>query len=837
MKKLLFCLLLAFGYLTAQATGDEVSAARNVIVRSVGHFPKNITLKLIDKAPSGCDRYTLEARKGVLHIGGSSSVALCKAFQTYLLAQGYGVINWSGNRIELPERFPDKALQTTVSPFRDHLFFNVCAFGYTMPFWDWERWEQEIDWLALHGFDMPLAPIGGEAILARVWRDMGLTEAEINAYFTGPAHMPWMRMGNMTQLDGAPSATWHEAQIALQHKILDRMRELGMNPVYQGFAGFVPKGMTRLYPTTGLTEAKWSGFSSSLLPPLDPLFSQIGTAFVREWEREFGKGEYYLIDSFNELNIPFGEKGTPERAQTLRNYSSTIYKSLSDANPDAVWMMQGWMFGYQRNIWDPHSVEALLSGVPDDKMRIIDLAVDFNNFVWRSEKSWDFFNGFKGKEWIFSTVPNFGGRTALTGVMEFYVNGHLNALASPNKGRLTGFGSSPEGTENNDVIYELISAAGWSDKEIDLQSFLHAYTRARYGKVPPALDRFWQGLRASVYNEFTNNARFKWQYRPYWHRMPTMGVNDDYFRAIESFLSCSDELKDSPTYRTDAIQYAALYLAAKADIALDAVNWAYVAGDTLKATSYEKRFIGLLRDADHLLASHPILRLDRWCDYAHNAAANADEQERFVAESKRLISTWGGPSLHDYSPRVWSGIIRDFYLPRWENYFEAKHNGTTFDFKIWDERWHRQNEDSTVEPFANPVAEAKRLIAEARPITLDVVDRPEQAAAFWSPFEFSKDSIRLSFTISYKQFNRLKGLRITRVRGADSPALHRLEITASHQTWVREKPALTITAGEEYDIPITKLDVEAPQAKEFTVNIYLAARREADAYAAVELVY
>jgi hypothetical protein len=26
-----------------------------------------------------------------------------------------------------------------------------------MAFWNWSRWEQEIDWMALHGVNLPLA--------------------------------------------------------------------------------------------------------------------------------------------------------------------------------------------------------------------------------------------------------------------------------------------------------------------------------------------------------------------------------------------------------------------------------------------------------------------------------------------------------------------------------------------------------------------------------------------------------------------------------------------------------------------------------------------------------
>lgn len=36
--------------------------------------------------------------------------------------------------------------------------------------------------------------------------------------------------------------------------------------------------------------------------------------------KEFGKCDYYLIDSFNEMDVPFGEKGSKERFNTLQKY-------------------------------------------------------------------------------------------------------------------------------------------------------------------------------------------------------------------------------------------------------------------------------------------------------------------------------------------------------------------------------------------------------------------------------------------------------------------------------------------------------------------------------------
>ena len=36
--------------------------------------------------------------------------------------------------------------------------------------WDWKRWEKEIDWMALQGINLPLAFTGQEAVWQKVFR-------------------------------------------------------------------------------------------------------------------------------------------------------------------------------------------------------------------------------------------------------------------------------------------------------------------------------------------------------------------------------------------------------------------------------------------------------------------------------------------------------------------------------------------------------------------------------------------------------------------------------------------------------------------------------------------
>lgn len=79
------------------------------------------------------------------------------------------------------------------------------------------------------------------------------------------------------------------------------MEELGIEPVIQGFAGFVPPGIKRLYPEVNLHPTRWNGgFPVSQRPvvmlPDSPLWASIGKAFIIEWKKEFGEARYWLVD-------------------------------------------------------------------------------------------------------------------------------------------------------------------------------------------------------------------------------------------------------------------------------------------------------------------------------------------------------------------------------------------------------------------------------------------------------------------------------------------------------------------------------------------------------------
>lgn len=59
-----------------------------------------------------------------------------------------------------------------VSAYRFRYYQNVCTFSYSAVWWDWPRWQREIDWMALNGINLPLAFTGQEALWQEVHADL-----------------------------------------------------------------------------------------------------------------------------------------------------------------------------------------------------------------------------------------------------------------------------------------------------------------------------------------------------------------------------------------------------------------------------------------------------------------------------------------------------------------------------------------------------------------------------------------------------------------------------------------------------------------------------------------
>ncbi len=686
-------------------------AATDVLVRIIGiENAADFHLEHVENEVA-TDRYSISVENNRVNIKGTSPVALCRAAYDYLRSETASIVSWSGSRINIPDSLPECTREVS-SPFKYRYYFNSVTHGYTTPYWDWDRWEKEIDWMALHGMNMPLIAGAHEAILLRVFLKLGLTEEEALQYFSGPAHFPWNRMGNIGGWDGPPPTSFFEKQIELTHRMLDRMSALAMHPIAHAFAGFVPQAITRLYPDEELRELGWGGFDQKvhILSPYSDLFLKIGKMYIELWEAEFGKGAFYLADSFNEMDVPLPEDQEEALAE-LAAFGEAVYRPIAEANPDAVWVMQGWTFPYHRDdegklFWTPDRLSAFMSRVPDDRLLILDMANEYNALFWKIDYSWEMYDGFFGKQWIYSFIPNMGGKVPHNGVLNFYASAPAEAIAFPNKQNLVGFGFAPEGIENNELIYELLSDWGWREDPIDLDRWVAMYARARYGAYPQDLRKAFYLLLRSSWGTFTDHPRFRYQFRP-GEENPTVHHSPEFYRAVHLFLKAADDLSEEELYVFDALELGAQYLGHKIDSLLMLAGDQQAGEDML---AYQQA-IDLMKQLDRLLASHPLHKLSNWINLARDFGDSEDEKLYYESNAKRLNTTWGG-GVNEYAARTWSGLIGSYYAERWRLWLKGRQEGITFDMKKWEEQWITAKWSDETRPFEDPLKALRKVISE-----------------------------------------------------------------------------------------------------------------------------
>ena len=670
-------------------TDKQFQPAQQVLARFIGQRASEITFKTINEDPQNPGKMVFEvvAKNGKVEVSGNSGVAQCRGAYTYLKEACNVMICWGGQHVELPAKWPDFSRKRIVCPFQYTLQDNICAFGYTTPYYQEEDWLKYLDIMALHGYNMMQAPVGTEAIWKKVWTKYGFSDKELNEYFTGPAFFPWHRMGNVNKHDGPIPADFFPKSIELQKTILKHMRELGIHPIAPAFAGFVPKEFESKFPDAKVRHVGgWCGFegdySTHILNPLSSYYQKIGKDFIEEWKQEFGKVDFYIADAFNELHPPVSDNSEEVIQKELSEFGNSIYTSIKIADPDATWVMMGWLF-MDNKFWSVDRAKALLSKVPNNKMMILDLYAEKNPF-WRK------MDNFFGKSWMYSIIPGWGGRSQIGGLLTEFGN-IIPAIAQrKDVGALKAFGYSPEGTENNEVIYELVSDAMWSNQPVGYKNWLSGYCDDRYGSDSSNLIEALGLLCQSVYSKEANYSNLV-QSGP---RVANPGISfnkvsltdKNVNKALNLFIQEADHHYNNELFRNDLIELAVFkYIAIADSILKNVIN------DTGKKPSAEtdqqmKLVSTIVNKIDLLLSGHSLLKLDNWVKKARSWGISEEQSNYYEADSKRIVTVWGA-NLSEYSERLWSGLLSDYYLIRWEKWYDAIKKGNKFDLKTWELNW------------------------------------------------------------------------------------------------------------------------------------------------------
>lgn len=688
--KLVFCFL--FSIFSLQLV------VANPVVSLLERIDKGASQKFVlEKVSSDTDFFELSQRGSKVVVKGNSYVNIATGVNWYLRHYAHIHLSWNGMTAKLPEVLPQvKKTERRTTDLKLRYDFNYCTYSYSMAFWDWERWEQELDWMALHGINLPLAIVGTETVWYNVLKKLGYEKDEINNFIAGPAFQAWWLMNNLEGWGGPNPDSWYTQRAELQKKIVKRMREYGIEPVFAGYSGMVPNNAKKRLGLNVQNPGLWCGYNRpAFLQPSDPKFKEIAALYYKEMTRLYGKANYYSMDPFHE--------GGSVAGVDLKQAGQAMLKAMKHCNPKAVWVIQAWGA-------NPHA--GMIRDIPKGDLLVLDLFSE-SRPQWGDEKSsWARKDGFMQHDWLYCMLLNFGGNVGLHGKMQHVIDEYFKARESAFGKSLAGVGMTMEGIENNPVMYDLLCDLPWYPNHFSKDEWLKEYVTSRYGKYNESIYQAWLLLGNSIYNcppASTQQGAHESVFcaRPgmsiyqvsSWSEMQDYYKPQDVIQAAGLFLSAANEFKGVNNYEYDLVDIVRQAVAEKGRMLYGITMDAYKAREKMLFAASSDRFMQLLSLQNELVGTRSEFRLGTWINRADKLGKTSSEKKQYVWNAKVQVTTWGNRhaanngGLRDYAHREWHGLLSDFYAMRWRCFFtemKKKLSGeqvADIDFYSLEEEW------------------------------------------------------------------------------------------------------------------------------------------------------
>lgn len=625
--------------------------------RNIPDFKDSFTVKFEERDK---DFFSITAQNGKIHVKANNYISAFHGIYCYLKEYCNVQLSWCANQeihISSLVMFDGEFHKEIEQKYR--VYMNYCTLDYSMCWWDFERWEKEIDFMAMNGINMPLAVVGTEAVWYETLLQFGFTKKEALDFISGPAFWAWQLMTNIEGYLPPENEKYVYERLELGRKILQRYLEFGMYPIQQGFSGHVPVLLRKKYPKAKiLMQNGWCRYpKTAQLDPLDPLFFEFGTVYLNKMNELFGNHHFIACDPFHE--------GTPPKSSRayLNDVGKAINRLYENFDSESVWVMQAWTMR-------KHIVKA----VPKNRLLILDLNSEKTP---QNDNCW-------GYPVVSGILHDFGGKNSMQGKLKKHSENAYLKLKNAGA-NVVGSGMFMEGIEQNPVVYDLQFELLTTAKAIDLDKWLDKYILRRYGKFDKTLRKAWEILLETCYRSdgYEENAVGSVvASRP--QMIPTQAGpccknklyydTDKFEKAVELYLSVSEDFKESDGYQYDLCDLTRQAMSNRFHKEQIKFAAAYKKKNISAVEEIAKKQLSLLADMDTLLSHRKEFCFSRWINDCHNLATDEKEKRYFDINARTLLTSWGDIrsttwSLYDYAWREWSGLIKEYYYKRWKMFY------------------------------------------------------------------------------------------------------------------------------------------------------------------------
>ena len=698
---------------------SNVSSVYDLIDRILPSHKEDFLLKHV---PSKQSFFEIFSENGKIIIQGNDNVSLSYGFNFYLRYYLNFSCSWCGNNInEIGKStiLPIKPIKK-ICKFQNRYYLNYCTHSYSMAFWTWERWEKEIDWMALHGINLVLTSTGQQAIWKNTMQKLNFSIEDIRNFLPGPGFEAWWLMQNLEGWGGPISNEFIDERMILQQKIIKRLKEFDIQPILQCFYGMVPRATAKLYPNSKFIDSgKWQGFERPLfLDPEDELYDIFSKTYYEEQFNLYGDCYFFGGDPFHELAVGQGDIKNLESVnfelsgKKIYNQLRKYYENHNQQkNKKITWILQAWESGTQPKA-------ELLKGLKQGEVLVLDLFSDALpqwggvDGMWSRDK-WSY----EGHNWLWCVLDNFGGTSGIFGRINKIIEELPKALEHPlGLNKMKGIGATMEGIERNCIGFDLLFDIGWDMENFKIEEWMKIYIKSRYGDLNEDLNKGWMLLKESVLNIEDD---FKMGCINIMSIRPTIFLNEfllskeknNIIKTLEAwnlFINNKDKYKLLDSFNYDLV-----------DLTRQVIEDYLLAIFTLimrniKTKNFElfnqncEEFLNILDDLDEVLGTRKEFLLGVWINQAFLLGKTVEEKKLFVWNAKQQITLWGfNDRLADYAKKDWNGLISSFYKKRWILFFsKIKENWELLnihDFKVSffeiDKEWiESSNKNHLIKP-------------------------------------------------------------------------------------------------------------------------------------------
>ena len=780
---------------------------------------KSFRFEMRNSLEDGKDVFEIkDGADSTIVIRGNSGLAMASGFNYYL--KNYVNVDYNplfGSNVNLDELKPVGNKVVREAQFANRYALNFCTYSYTMSFWNWDEYEEFLDWCAMNGINLVLDIVGQEEVLRQTLKEFHYTDEEIKDYICGPAYFAWFYMQNLYSVGGPLPDAWFEQRTELGRRIHDRMQTYGISPVIQGFAGQVPETFAEKNEGAVLiATGNWSGFTrptmiKTYLTDADKAnnkvnyFPDVAETFYEKQKNVFGDvSHYYATD-------PFHEGGNTGGLDTAAIFSEA-QKEMLKSDKDAIWVMQQW----QGNL-DATKMSQL------DKSKTLPLVLHAD--MKPGEK--DDFERWE-TPWVYCMLHDFGGRMGLDGEVPVIAVDPIDTFHNTNY--MAGIGITAEALENSPVVYELMFDTNWSKDPIDYYAWLKKYGERRAGGESKSLWKAWKILLKTAYADkgitYQGAAETVINARPAdsftaassWGHSTILYDKAEVDQALLLLAENYEAFQASPAFQYDLADVAEQVLC---NAAVEYHRLMVQAKNERNLKEFEKLstdFLELIELSDEILSTTDEFMLGTWVEASRKMITDADDwtKDLFEFNARALVTTWAGErpcgsgGLKDYSNRKWAGLTDSFYKERWaiwirnriadlkgeqRNAADAKAESNWF---LWEYQWVNRKSDDADGAYA----------FETEPSGADLAQLAERAYEEFSYTNLEKNTGGTAQEIE----NIAKDKTVTTVSTTKTGSLSNITDGDTGTAWIAEGAGPhTLEIDLEQTYHLSKMILSGPQ--------------------------